>query len=134
MLPHKTEVCNFSKPTAKTYGAVGVMTYDVFRRGDAGPKEKLAIMFSVPFDYNLYKNWAAVGMYPLDTACDEKLFKEMYYNKKPVGFVRQETNGSCFSFEGSALEILCTMSPMGRAIMKVEVWNKGVFQIMQQPF
>lgn len=134
VLPLKTEVCNFSKTTAKASGAVGVMTYDVFRRGDTGPSEKLAIMFSVPFDYNLYKNWAAVGMYPLETPCDEKLYKEMYYNKKQDGFVRQETNGSCFSFEGKTLEILCTMSPEGRAIMKVEVWNKGVFQIMQQNF
>lgn len=130
--PTKTEVCNFSKTRAKSTGAVGVLTYDLFKRG-SGAKEKLAIMFSVPFDYNIYKNWVAVGIYDKGKECDESLYKEMYYNKEQKGFVREEAKGSILLFEGKDLDIMCTMSPMGRAIMKVEVWDK-LFTMAQQAF
>nr|XP_020460303.1 trypsin-like [Monopterus albus] len=80
--PLKTEVCNFCKGTAKTTGAVGVLTYDLFERQANCATEKLAIMFSVPFDYNMYKNWFAVGIYslggdsggPLVCEIDDRLF------------------------------------------------------------
>lgn len=134
MRPLKTEVCNFSKSSAKTSGAVGVMTYDLFQKKDGSPKETLAIMFSVPYDYNLYKNWVAVGIYEQGKECDKKLYEEMYYNKEQQGFVRQEAEGSCLTYEGKNLDIMCTMSPLGRAIMKVEVWDKSYFQVRQSPY
>lgn len=90
-------------------------------------------MFSVPYDYNIYQNWMAVGIYDKDKACDESLYKEMYYDKESKGFVRQKSNGSILTFEGDELDIMCTMSPMGRAIMKVEVWDK-FFSMAQQAY
>lgn len=39
--------------------------------------EKVAIMFSVPYDYNTYKNWMAMGIYKKEIATGESLFKEM---------------------------------------------------------
>lgn len=122
--PLKTEVCNFSKITAKTSGAVGVLTYDLLMRGGSSATEKIAIMFSVPYDYNIYENWMAVGIYKKERATDESLFKEMYYDDKQHNFVRRQSDGWCITFEGSCVDIMCTMSPMGRAIMKVEVWDK----------
>ncbi|XP_023153336.2 DELTA-stichotoxin-Hcr4a-like [Amphiprion ocellaris] len=122
--PLKTEVCNFDKIKGKSTGAVGVLTYDLFERHSNGAKETLAIMFSVPFDYNLYKNWFALGLYSKGTECDEKLYKDMYYNKEPKAFVRQESSGSGLTFEGPSLDIKGTMSPTGRSIMKVEIWDK----------
>lgn len=80
-------------------------------------------MFSVPHDYGSYKNWFALAIYKKDKECNEKMYKEMYYNKEE-GFVRMEANGSGLTFEGNNLDIKGTMSPMGRAIMKVEVWDK----------
>ncbi|XP_058476997.1 DELTA-actitoxin-Afr1e-like [Solea solea] len=122
--PQKTEVCNFTKASAKASGAVGVLTYDLFERNSNSARETLAIMFSVPYDYNIYKNWIALGIYPQGKECNEALYKEMYNNKEQNGFKREEGTGSGLTFEGSSLDIKATMSPMGRAIMKVEVWDK----------
>lgn len=134
MRPLKTEVCNFSKTSGKASGAVGVLTYDLFERGSDCAKETLAIMFSVPYDYNLYKNWVAVGIYKQGKECNESLFKEMYNNKDQKGFVRAEAKGCGLTHEGNSLDIMCTMSPMGRAILKVEVWDKTLSQMTQHSF
>lgn len=130
--PQKTAVCNFSKTSAATSGAVGVLTYDVFKKGNRASTERIAIMFSVPYDYNLYKNWVAVGIFELGRECNEDLYKEMYY-KNSIDFVREEAKGCCISYSGGELEVLCTMSPMGRAIMKVELWDKSFFSQAQRP-
>ncbi|XP_071770904.1 DELTA-stichotoxin-Hcr4a-like [Centroberyx gerrardi] len=132
--PLKTEVCNFSKTSAKASGAVGVLTYDLFERSRNDYIETLAIMFSVPYDFNLYKNWFGVGIHSKGKECNEALFKEMYYNKTQEGFVRLEANGSGITHDGSYLDIKATMSPMGRAIMKVEVWDKLFTPITQHPY
>lgn len=121
--PDKTEVCNFSKIKGQSSGAVGVLTYGLLMRGDKVPGSKVAIMFSVPFDYNLYKNWVAVGIYDAQRETDEALYKEMYYAEENK-FTRSEASGSVSEFRGEVVDIMCTMSPMGRAIMKVEVWEK----------
>jgi len=122
--PLKTEVCNFSKSSGKVTGAVGVMTYDLFKRQNDSASEKLAIMFSVPYDNSTYKNWLAIAIYAADKKCDEALYKEMYYNEEPEGFVREEAKGCGLTFEGQQLDIKATMSPMGRSMLKVEVWDK----------
>ncbi|XP_026171019.1 DELTA-stichotoxin-Hcr4a-like [Mastacembelus armatus] len=132
--PLKTEVCIFSKSSAKATGTVGVLTYDLFERQSNSPTETVAIMFSVPYDYNMYKNWVAVGLYGLGKECNESLYKEMYYNKEQRGFVRDEAKGSGLTYEGAKLDIKVTMSPMGRAIMKVEVWDKLFTPPMQQQY
>ncbi|KAG7252994.1 hypothetical protein CRUP_022531 [Coryphaenoides rupestris] len=121
--PQHTEVCAFSKSSAKATGSVGVLTYDLFERTRDDYIETVAIMFSVPWDYNLYKNWFAVGIYDKGRACDASLYKEMYYDKKQERFAREEANGSGISFAGDYLDVRATMSPMGHAIMKVEVWD-----------
>ncbi|KAL3968109.1 nucleoside-diphosphate kinase [Sarotherodon galilaeus] len=132
--PQKTEVCNFGKGKAKATGAVGVLTYDLFKRELNRADETLAIMFSVPYDYNMYKNWFALGIYKKGKECNESLFKEMYYNKEQVGFIRAEAKGSDLTFEGGSLDIKGTMSPLGRAIMKVELWDKLFTPQMQQSY
>ncbi len=108
------------------------MTYDLFERSRNDYIETLAIMFSVPWDYNLYKNWFAVGIYPKGKECDQALYKEMYYQKNPQGFVREEANGSSINFEGKSLDIRATMCPLGRAIIKLEVWDKLLTPLSQQ--
>lgn len=91
-------------------------------------------MFSVPYDNNMYKNWFAIGIYDQGKEVNESLYKEMYYNKEQVGFVRQESNGCGLTFEGQQLDIKATMSPLGRAIMKVEVWDKLFTPAMHQSY
>ncbi|XP_036405215.1 actinoporin-like protein [Megalops cyprinoides] len=131
--PLKTEVCTFSKSSAKATGSVGVLTYDLFERTRNDYIETLALMFSVPYDYNMYKNWFAVGIYSKGRNCDESLYKEMYYQKEQKDFVREEATGSGINYVGNYLDIKATMSPMGRAIMKVEVWDKLFTPMGQQP-
>lgn len=130
--PLKTELCNFTKSSAKASGAVGVLTYDLFERQSNSAKETVAIMFSVPYDYNMYKNWLALGVYNQGKECNEALYKEMYYNKEQQGFVREEAKGCGLTFEGKKLDIKATMSPLGRAILKVEVWDKLFTPMMHQ--
>lgn len=96
----------------------------------------LAVMFSVPYDYNIYNNWFAVGIYEKGRECDKGLFKEMYNEKKQEehGFVREEANGSGIDYVGSYLDVKATMNPLGKAIMKVEVWDKFFTQMSQYQY
>jgi len=132
----KTELCTFSKAGGKATGSVGVMTYGLFERSHNDCTETLAIMFSVPWDYNLYKNWFAVGIYKKGRNCDKDLFKEMYYekNQHEHGFVREEATGSGINHVGNHLDIKATMCPLGNAIMKVEVWDKLFTHMGQQAY
>ncbi|CAG5898014.1 unnamed protein product [Menidia menidia] len=134
--PLKTEVCTFTKSSGRATGSVGVMTYDLFEKSKNDYIESLAIMFSVPWDYNFYKNWYAIGVYKKGRKCDESLYKEMYYEKKEQehGFVRAEANGSGINYVGNYLDIKATMSPLGNAIMKVEVWEKVFTPMGQQAY
>lgn len=113
---------------------MGVLTYDLFERHSNIAKETVAIMFSVPYDYNMYKNWMAVGIYSQGKECNEALYKEMYYNKEQQGFIRAEANGCDMTYEGSSLDIKATMSPTGRSIMKVEVWDKVFSPALNQQY
>uniref|UniRef100_A0A8C7Y586 Actinoporin-like protein n=1 Tax=Oryzias sinensis TaxID=183150 RepID=A0A8C7Y586_9TELE len=115
--PLKTEVCTFTKSSGAATGSVGVLTYDLFDRRQKCHMESLAIMFSVPWDYNLYKNWFAVGIHMKGCNCDKDLFKQMYYekNERDHGFVRAEATGSGINYVGDYLDIKATMCPMGNA-------------------
>ncbi|KAG7488318.1 hypothetical protein MATL_G00032540 [Megalops atlanticus] len=46
----ETEICSFRKTTGTACGAVGLLTYDI-TNDQRESVERLAIMFSVPFDY-----------------------------------------------------------------------------------
>lgn len=122
--PQMTEVCTFTKSSAKATGSVGVLTYDLLEKSQNDFIETVAIMFSVPWDYNLYKNWFGVGIYPKGRNCDNNLFKEMYYEKNQQNFAREQANGSGINYVGSYLHIKATMCPLAKAVMKVEVWDK----------
>lgn len=131
-----TEVCTFTKSSGSATGSIGVLTYDLFERSRNDYIETLAMMFSVPWDYNLYKNWFAVGIYKKSRNCDKDLFKQMYYEKKQKehGFVREEATGSGINYVGGHLDIKATMNPLGKSIMKVEVWDKVFTPLSQQPY
>lgn len=118
----KTEVCSFTKDDNTASGAVGILTYEMFDVRTRHCDEAMAVMFSVPFDYNLYKNWLALGVFEHTRACDEKLY--VYKSKDFTNFVRQEPNGSGLKYEGRAVDLRACMSDEGRAIHKLEVYDK----------
>merc|ERR1739838_543306 len=121
----KTEVCSFTKDDNTASGAVGVMTYELFDMHNRHCNELIAVMFSVPFDYNFYKNWLGVGIFENTRACDKKLYEHMYEEKKGfTNFLRQEANGSGVAYKGRAVEVRACMSNEGRAIIKLEVYDR----------
>lgn len=119
-----SEVCSFTKDDNTATGAVGVLTYKLFDTRDECVHGKMAVMFSVPFDYNFYQNWLAVGVICLETECDEKLFKHMYESKEFTDFARHEADGSGLKYEGDTVDVRACMSSGGQAIIKLELYDK----------
>ncbi|XP_013870306.1 equinatoxin-4 [Austrofundulus limnaeus] len=120
----KTELCSFTKDDNTATGAVGVLTYDLFNMQSRQCTELMAVMFSVPFDHNFYKNCLGVGIFEHARACDKKLFNLMYGDKDFTSFVRHEANGSGVIFKGRYLDVRATMSDEGKAIVKLELYDK----------
>ncbi|XP_044187886.1 bryoporin-like [Thunnus albacares] len=122
--PNMTEVCSFTKDDNTATGAVGLLTYDLFHMQSRVCSERMAIMFSVPFDHNLYNNRLAVGMVEQSRACDKNLYDQMYDGKDLSGFTRSDTNGSGLEYRATYVDLKATMSTIGKAIVKVELYDK----------
>ncbi|KAM9346767.1 uncharacterized protein ABDE67_013404 [Symphorus nematophorus] len=120
----KTEVCSFTKDDNTAKGSVGLMTYDLFHMQSRVNSERLAIMFSVPFDRNLYKNRLAVGVVEHSRGCDKDLYNQMYDGKDLTNFTRSETCGSGLLYKATYVDVRATMSSNGKAIVKVELYDK----------
>lgn len=120
----KTEVCTFTKDDNTATGSVGMLTYDLFNMQSSSYSERMAIMFSVPFDRNLYKNKLAVGMVEHSRECDKHLYDQMYDGKDLSNFVRADTNGSGLEYKTQDVELRATMSTIGKAIVKVELYDR----------
>ncbi|KAL4604791.1 DELTA-stichotoxin-Hcr4a-like [Arapaima gigas] len=120
--PGVTEICLFGKTIGCATGAVGVLTYDVTDRQNSN-QARLAIMFSVPFDYNHFENWFALGFFDKNRPCDESLYKHMYYETGK--FTRGKSVGSEIKYceEEERFTLKGTMSALGRSVMKVEFWD-----------
>ncbi|KAI4798561.1 hypothetical protein KUCAC02_021959 [Chaenocephalus aceratus] len=113
----------FTKSPSKYAGSVGVFTYDL-NKDEKQAAEKIAIMFSVPWDFNKYKNWYAVGVFDVCTECDEALYKQMYYDKETT-FRRQTADGSSLTHVGVHITIKATMSDAYQPVIKVQVTQKS---------
>lgn len=120
----KTEVCSFTKDDNTASGAAGVLTYDLFDMRSRRCDGIVAIMFSVPFDYNFYKNWLGVGVLDKSKAVDSKLFNYMYNDKNCSDFVRYEAKGSGLVFRGKTVDVRACMSDEGKAIVKLELYDR----------
>ncbi|XP_030626170.1 bryoporin-like [Chanos chanos] len=116
-----TVVCAFSKNTGVASGAVGVLTYDLVQDKHCTDK-MMAIMFSVPFDYNIFKNWLAVGIFDNRLPCDKELYKLMY-DKDETTFKRVKAAGSSILYTQNSVEIRATMSSARAAIVMVEIYD-----------
>lgn len=115
-----SESCSalFVKTPHGARGAVGVLTYDL-QNESKKCDGKMAVMFSIPYDYFWYRNWYGVGVYDINTKCDKSLFHEMYYNTEK-GFVRAEAKDS-LTYRGEDVNIAVTMSDSCTPVIKVQV-------------
>lgn len=116
-------VCSFTKDDHTATGAVGLLTYDLFHKASRVCTKRIAIMFSVPYDRNLYKNQMAVGVFDKSRACNEHLYQQMYDGKDQDCFKHSEGGGSCLVYKDEYLCLNATMSNIGKAIMKVELFE-----------
>lgn len=120
----KTEVSSFTKDDNTATGAVGILTYDLFHMQSRVCSERMAIMFSVPFDHNLYKNQLAMGVFEQSRACDKQLYDRMYDGKDLSNFTRSEANGCGLEYKATYVDLRATMSTVGKAMVKVELYDK----------
>ncbi|XP_034049799.1 DELTA-thalatoxin-Avl1a [Thalassophryne amazonica] len=124
VLCNKTEVCSFVKDDNTATGAVGVLTYEMLPLNTYECDMILAVMFSVPFDYNLYSNWLGVGLFNLPCETNEDLYDSMYKGDPAGKFVRQEADGSGIMFNKNGIDVRGTMSNEGRCIVKLELFDE----------
>lgn len=110
----------FNKTTGAATGAVGVFTYDLVNADLNDYSHVLAVMFSVPYDRNLYSNWFGVGIFERGNECDYNLYNVMY-NGSENSFVRSKADGSCISYEGDYIVVGASMSDSGEAVLRVDV-------------
>ncbi|XP_047677591.1 DELTA-sagatoxin-Srs1a-like [Tachysurus fulvidraco] len=110
-----SETCTFTKTHSTAHGCVGVLVYKILKDEENFVGE-LVLMFSVPFDYNFYENYLALGIYENHVSCNSDLFSEMYYAKGT--FTREKATGSEVMYSGQGICVKGTMSPAGKAIMK----------------
>jgi len=93
-------------------GAVGVMAYYI-----PDIHATLAVMFSVPFDYNWYKNWWNVNIYGGKVKAEQKVFDALYYFENPF----KGDNGWHYRNLGGGLKFRGAMSSSGQAKLEIHV-------------
>ncbi|XP_036449147.1 DELTA-sagatoxin-Srs1a-like [Colossoma macropomum] len=121
------ETCTFSKTSYAARGSVGVLTYQIHRK-KSNPVGELAIMFSVPYDYSLFENWFALGIFEANIPCNYDLFKRMYYDGDGYDdlFTREKGTGGVITYSGKGVLVKGTMSAFGQSIIKVELWDEDL--------
>ncbi|CAL8361417.1 unnamed protein product [Gadus morhua 'NCC'] len=109
----------FAKKMSTATGCSGVFTYDLSLNGAYSAK-KMAVMFSVPFDFNIYDNYLAVGVFDNNKLCDEQLFNEMY-NLNSLEFEKGKAADGILRYEYSNVVIMASMSDSFVPFLRLKV-------------
>uniref|UniRef100_A0A669F4P2 DELTA-sagatoxin-Srs1a-like n=1 Tax=Oreochromis niloticus TaxID=8128 RepID=A0A669F4P2_ORENI len=120
--PSECDIALFSKTDGTARGSVGVFTYDLYDKSANRAYKKIAVMFSVPFDYNLSSNWYAVGVFDRKTNCDNDLYDKMYYSDER-GFVRGKAGDHDLTYTDDDVTVKSSMTNSSVATLKVDVHN-----------
>ena len=104
------------KTEYSTFGTWGVVTYEI-----KNTNKKLAIMWSVPYNYGIYENWFKLSIINLDSQTDKNLLDDMYYNKGMTkGKVKKAATGSeTWQQEGYILQGI--MGTGGSATLNIQL-------------
>lgn len=74
----KALVYTARKTSGSARGAVGVMS--IYLPND---RVTLCVLFSVPYDYNLYSNWWNAKFYSGKKSASYDIYEDLYYNQNP---------------------------------------------------
>ena len=92
-------------------GAVGVLTYYI-----PHIDKTLAVMYSVPLDYNWYSNWFDVWLYSGKRRANYNLWYQMYYDNPFEGDNYWHERNL-----GSGLRVRGAMSNSGQATIEIHI-------------
>jgi len=93
-------------------GAVGVLTYYI-----PDMEITLAVLFSIPHDYNLYSNWWNVKLYSGQKRADYNMYYDLYYYANPF----EGNNAWHLRDVGSGLKIRGSMAGSGQVTFELHV-------------
>uniref|UniRef100_UPI003CC7B11C Actinoporin n=1 Tax=Orbicella faveolata TaxID=48498 RepID=UPI003CC7B11C len=96
-------------------GVVGVLAYYIPSIG-----KTLAVMWSVPFDYNFYQNWWNAKLYSGNQDADYDHYVDLYYDANPF-----KANGWHERSLGSGLKFCGSMSSSGQATLEIHVLKES---------
>ncbi|XP_008293160.1 cytolysin Src-1-like [Stegastes partitus] len=109
----------FMKTPYTARGAVGVFTYDLYNETTKRDDNKVAVMFSNPYDLNIYSNCFAVGIIDGNQPCDQSLYETMCYHTLEW-FVRAQA-GSYLTYSKGDVTISATMTDAYQVDLTVTV-------------
>uniref|UniRef100_A0A679KL36 mRNA n=1 Tax=Oulactis sp. TaxID=2093647 RepID=A0A679KL36_OULSP len=92
-------------------GVVGVLTYAM------SDGNTLAVLFSVPYDYNLYSNWWNVRVYSGKQRATQYMYEKLYYDYSPF----KGDNGWHSRNLGYGLKCRGFMNSSGKAVLEIQV-------------
>ncbi|XP_034453662.1 DELTA-stichotoxin-Hcr4b-like isoform X2 [Hippoglossus hippoglossus] len=124
--PSSTGNAMFNKTTGCATGAVGVFTYNLFNADLNDYSHFMAVMYSVPYDRNIYSTWFAVGIFEREIHCDYYLY-DMMYNRVEHNFVRAKADGSGISYEHDRAIVSASMSNSCQAVLRVDISDTGKY-------
>ena len=110
----------FAKTPSLLRGSPGVFTYDLSLNGSSTTDE-MAVMFSVPFNFNFYENWFAVGVFSGNKKCDYDLYHELYYDNSRGRFERGKAKDGAVTYTYGKVVIEASMSDTYTPLLKVSV-------------
>lgn len=123
LCPSESGTARFSKKAFAASGSVGVFTYDILQESSKETRGRVAVMFSVPFDFSVYYNWYAVGIFDQSKTCNEDLYMEMYYGVQQ-NFIRGKANGRSLTHSNGQVTIRASMSDSFQPVLKLELCDK----------
>ncbi|XP_053545854.1 DELTA-sagatoxin-Srs1a-like [Bombina bombina] len=119
--PGSKEICIFVKTPGTACGSVGLIVYH-FQRNS------LVVMFSNPFDRNIFSTICGVWITDETVQADHGLFNDLYYDKMPsLSFQRLVVGRDTQALEVSKDNVVvkATMSDDYKAILKLEITDKN---------
>ena len=102
-----------SGPIAR--GAVGVLTYYI-----PDLDKTLAIMYSVPFDYNLFRNWWNVKLYSGRQEANKQTFSDMERSNKVEGPFKGDNSWHTRNL-GLGFSVKGAMGSTGQSKLEIKV-------------